>query len=214
MKAVGAIAAAHSVIEDFLGWLPFLALRAACRGTVHMETVFRIHGLLRQFAATVPASPALTFFGQASALWNTLIKPIQECQNVTNGAWAPPETRLGRAAERRVVVRYADNVAWQDHGGRSVPAQGLERTFPTEGFEAAVRLLRLHGQVFFYRTILDWQRVGRENVIMISTHHLLCSLLGFEVSLQVRSCNMVAVPRRQTVRIEQPEPLARGPQEP
>ena len=189
------ISLAYPCVGDYLGWLPYNSFRVLCRGTLDVTAAARIHGLLRRFPLPTPPSTELGFFAQASALWRTVVAPIRSCQNVVNGAWSPPETQMGREPERLVLVRFFDQTPWQTGPGGRVLRRDLERFFPTRGFEPAMELLRNHGRAFVRHHEIEWRRVGSGHVIMIQTAILNSVLLGFEVSLQVRVCTMIALPR-------------------
>ena len=98
----------YVIIEEYLGWLPCLALRATRASALHPSVLLRMREILRLFPGRMnPPFPSLTFRSQGSALWRVIIEPLRRSETPARiGGYQLPALFGRRLAERRVSVRY------------------------------------------------------------------------------------------------------------
>ena len=178
----------YVIIEEYLGWLPCLALRATRASALHPSVLLRMREILRLFPGRMnPPFPSLTFRSQGSALWRVIIEPLRRSETPARiGGYQLPALFGRRLAERRVIVRYdRRREVWYHGPGQLLQREDIAQAFPDASFNEALTMVQEHGSYFVARQASAFRDVREGDVLLTEVFALDCTYLGFEISLRM-----------------------------
>ena len=177
-------------MEDFLGLLPCLAWRAACRRPLTQATMQRIVEYLGRCGCALPAHLPL-----GAGVWTRLLAalalgPLLRLDNpAITGSWW--NALVAPQLEVRVIVRHMRQDPpriWSPPGrARRVAAGDLRGRLPAEILTLALPTLQQHGRNFYHRRTRTMHLHDNGHFVeafRLEVNSLWFVLLGFEVIIR------------------------------
>lgn len=177
-------------VEDFLGLLPSLAWRAACRRPLTQATVQRIVRCLAQCGFNLPANAPLGAGTWVRLLATVALGPLLRLDNPgIVGSWW--NVLVAPQLEVRVIVRHMRQDpprTWNPAArARRVVAQDLLGRLPAGILTLALPTLQRHASHFYHRrtrTVHLHDNGHYVEAYRLEVNSLWCVLLGFEVIIR------------------------------
>ena len=186
------VAAASALVEEFLGWLPCLAVHVARRGMLTQESRRRMQAQLSHFGVLLTPAAPLGFGTRARLLHLLAVMPLlQHNDRQLDGAcW---HGFFLPYVELRVAVRYQRQRparpwprSWRAVRATAVDPSALHTVFRGREFEDALRVLAWLGGDFFRQRLSQrrFRDVGYVQGMQVEVITLFATVLGFELMLR------------------------------
>ena len=189
-NGIAQVAAASTIVETFLGWIPCLALQMTCRHILTQESLHRLQQQLAQVGLDLPFDTPLRFGIQIKLLKALALSEILRCNDSDiEGSWW--HRKISPQIELRVALRYQVQRParpWYTINGRAHPHDQLSLAFPHGAFATILPRLADHGRNFYRHRVTTRSRHDYGYNIQglrLEVTSLYCVVLGFELCLRV-----------------------------
>ena len=193
------IACAWGLVEQFLGWLPCLALNMAGRNClITQEGLQRLHAHLAQAGLPLPPPTAAALpFGRLVQLLRTmaLSQFLRLDDSTLTGSWWHGAYRP--RWEWRAIVRYLrqnPRREWFLCHGAPIAADQVDSVFPGNHFDTLFPVLLQHGRSFYRSTSTTTHPVERRGDVeglRVRVRSLYFIIFDFEIILRGSTAHFI-----------------------